>query len=233
MAVRTKSSARKPRAAKSSAPIALRLGGWALRRYGRYIPRLIVIVVATVLLVRAVNVLPRWIDRLMPGHGPIAPLFTEEVRYWARDIERWAAEYDLDPNLLATVMQIESCGHPDISSYAGAQGLFQVMPFHFSAGEIQTDPETNAKRGASFLEQCLTNWGRNDPGLALACYNGGPSLTNKPYTAWPNQTQRYYIWGLGIYTDASSNESSSPTLDLWLQSGGATLCQMADNVLGL
>jgi soluble lytic murein transglycosylase-like protein len=233
MAVRAKSSGRRARPAKSSAPILLRFGGWFFRRYRRQLPKMALIILATVLLVRAVNVLPRWLDRVLPGNTSIAPLFTEEVRYWARDIQRWAAEYDLDPNLLATVMQIESCGHPTVNSYAGAQGLFQVMPFHFTAGENQLDPETNAKRGASFLEQCLKNWGNGDPGLALACYNGGPSLTSKPYTAWPNQTQRYFIWGLGIYTDASSNQSTSTTLDLWLNAGGKTLCQMADTALGL
>lgn len=174
-----------------------------------------------------------WFTQTFPAASPIAPLFSAPVEYWANDIQRWAQAYNLDPNLLATVMQIESCGHPTVSSYAGAQGLFQVMPFHFSQGENQLDPETNARRGASFLQQCLTNWGKNDPGLALACYNGGPSLTSKPYTQWPNQTQRYYIWGLGIYTDASTNQSSSPTLEAWLKAGGGALCQMADDELGI
>jgi soluble lytic murein transglycosylase-like protein len=199
----------------------------------RHAPKIILVVVIAMLVARAVNVVPRLVQNALPGYTPIAPLFTKEIQHWRMDIERWAAAYDLDPNLLATVMQIESCGHPTISSSAGAQGLFQVMPFHFSANENQIDPETNARRGASFLEQCLTRWGKNDPGLALACYNGGPSLTNKPYTAWPNQTQRYFIWGLGIYTDASSNQSSSQTLDTWLNAGGRTLCQMASREMGL
>jgi hypothetical protein len=67
----------------------------------------------------------------------------------------------------------------------------------------------------------------------MACYNGGPSVVNKPYTAWSNQTQRYYIWGMGIYTDASANESQSTTLNLWLDAGGKILCQQAASQLGM
>lgn len=172
-------------------------------------------------------------DRILPGGAAsyrvvsgIAPLFTPEVQYWSADIERWALAYDLDPNLLATVMQIESCGHADVSSSAGAQGLFQVMPFHFSAGENQLDPETNAARGASFLSQCL-DWAGGDPAMAMACYNGGPSVLNRPFASWAAETQRYYVWGATIYNDAQQGLSSSPSLEHWLNAGGASLCRRA------
>lgn len=176
--------------------------------------------------------IPRFFSNLFYGPSNIAPLFTPEVRHWAGDIGRWAHDNELDPNLLATVMQIESCGHPDVSSYAGAQGLFQVMPFHFDAGENQLDPNTNAKRGASFLKVC-TGYANGDSGLAMACYNGGPSVTMKPYAQWPDQTQRYYMWGTGIYADAQNNSSHSETLDRWLAAGGSGLCQMAASTLGM
>lgn len=171
-------------------------------------------------------------DKLFARPAIIAPLFTAPVTYWAHDIERWAAAYDLDPNLLATVMQIESCGHPSVSSYAGAQGLFQVMPFHFESGENQIDPDTNAKRGASFLHSCL-GWANGDTGLAMACYNGGPSVLGKHYSHWNSQTQRYYYWGKGIYADALHNRSHSPVLQEWLAAGGKHLCDKAHGTLGL
>lgn len=231
MAVRSKSSGRVMRPARRFPSVPLP------RVVRRYLPGWIllagVLLILMPHLLSATRRLERSIRDLFAPPGAIAPLFTPQVRYWTGDIERWADAYDLDPNLLATVMQIESCGHPTVSSYAGAQGLFQVMPFHFTEGENQIDPETNARRGASFLQQCLTTWGKGDPGLAMACYNGGPSLTNKPYTAWPDQTQRYYVWGMGIYTDASANQSQSPTLDLWLNAGGKILCHQAGGALGL
>lgn len=164
--------------------------------------------------------------------GAIAPLFTPQVQHWAGDIARWAAAHQLDPNLLATVMQIESCGHPTVSSVAGAQGLFQVMPFHFGMNEDQLDPETNADRGAAYLNSCL-GWANGDSGRAMACYNGGPSVLQKPFESWHRETQRYYRWGAGIYADTGQNRASSATLDQWLNAGGASLCQRASTVLGI
>jgi soluble lytic murein transglycosylase-like protein len=179
-----------------------------------------------------INALPDPIAHLLGMPVNIAPLFTNEVAYWDNDIKRWAAEYGLDSNLLATVMQIESCGHPTISSYAGAQGLFQVMPFHFDAGENQLDPDTNARRGASFLKQCI-GWANGSFGLALACYNGGPSVLQQSHSQWSDQTKRYYTWGIGIYADAVTDKPYSDTLARWLEAGGKNLCNQAATVLGL
>ncbi len=179
-----------------------------------------------------VSQIPNWIGGLMTGPSPIAPLFTPQVRYWASDIGRWASEYQVDPDLLATVMQIESCGHPTISSHAGAQGLFQVMPFHFEAGENALDPETNAKRGAKFLNFCVDYTG-GDVGLTLACYNGGPSTSKLPSAQWKNETRYYYYWGTGIYDAAVNNEATSPRLTEWLEFGGQGLCEKASYALGM
>ncbi|GAB4511993.1 MAG: hypothetical protein OHK0046_10860 [Anaerolineae bacterium] len=170
---------------------------------------------------------------VMPGpSGELAPLFTAQIDHWEDDILRWSAQYDVDPNLLATVMQIESCGHPTVSSVAGAQGLFQVMPFHFSSDENQLDPDTNAMRGANFLNYCL-DYANGDTGLAMACYNGGPSVVTKPFDTWHNEPQRYFRWGTGIYNDALNDSSSSDTLNQWLAAGGQSLCDRASFELGL
>lgn len=174
----------------------------------------------------------RWLPRYSAPTGPIASFFTPEVRHWTNDIVRWANKHGVDANLLATVMQIESCGHPTISSYAGAQGLFQVMPFHFTSDENQLDPDTNARRGAGVLQQCSV-FARGDVGLTMACYNGGPSVTQKPYARWNDQTQRYLVWGIGIYADAVTNQPRSSMLDAWLNAGGRRLCALASTSLGL
>jgi len=162
----------------------------------------------------------------------IAPLFTKEVQYWAPNIARWSAEYDVNPNLIATLMQIESCGYPGAASSAGAQGLFQVMPFHFSETENMTDPETNARRGIGVIKDCLER-SEGDVGLAMACYNGGPRLIFAPPSQWPAESQRYYTWGGGIYNDAIKGASRSATLDAWLNAGGIGLCRQAAAALSL
>lgn len=162
----------------------------------------------------------------------IAPAFMPSVRYWGPQIEQWAATAGVDPNLAATIMQIESCGHPTVVSSAGAQGLFQVMPFHFAPGEVMTDPDTNASRGLAYLARGL-ELANGNAGLAMAGYNGGHSVIGRASSTWHNETQRYYQWGTGIYNDILTNPSTSPTLQAWLQAGGASLCARAEAELGL
>ncbi len=179
--------------------------------------------------------IPGIIGLFFPGTRAIAAFFTREVHSWESQIGHWAAEYNLDPNLIATVMQIESCGDADAVSYAGAQGLFQVMPMHFTAEEQadgMTDPETNARQGMRVLADCLER-AEGDAGLALACYNGGASMITRAQTTWPDETRRYYIWGGGIYADARRGATQSSALDDWLRSGGWSLCQRASAALGV
>ena len=162
----------------------------------------------------------------------LSPIFTPEVQHWAPQIEAWAALFQIDPNLVATVMQIESCGAPGVVSGSGAQGLFQVMPFHFTAGENMQDPDTNAARGLAYLALGLQRSAGN-VGLALAGYNGGHSMIGKDSSLWPAQTQRYWYWGTGIYEEAASGAASSGRLQEWLNAGGASLCRTAAAQVGL
>lgn len=167
-----------------------------------------------------------------PATGGIAPLFTPEVQHWAPQIVAWAAAYGIDPNMAATVMQIESCGDPNAESSAGAQGLFQVMPFHFSPGEVMQDPDTNARRGMAYLALGLEQTG-GDTSRTFAGYNGGHGTAARAWDTWPAETQRYYVWSTGIYKDAVAGSATSETLNQWLAAGGAGLCQQAAERLGL
>jgi soluble lytic murein transglycosylase-like protein len=159
----------------------------------------------------------------------LSPIFTAEVQRWRSDILRWSDTYNLDPNLVATVMQIESCGHPSVISSSGAIGLFQVMPFHFLPNEDPFDPETNATRGLEYLARGISlSEGIND--LALAGYNGGHGVIGLDFPQWPSETQRYVTWGRGILDDIASGVSQSPSLQAWLQAGGERLCRSASRV---
>jgi hypothetical protein len=161
----------------------------------------------------------------------LSPIFSPEIQHWGTQIVHWAAEYNIDPNLVATVMQIESCGNPDARSSAGAMGLFQVMPFHFYALDNPYNPDTNARRGLAYLKRSLVAAGGN-PDLALAGYNGGISVISKSRNDWAAETQRYLYWGSGIYADASSGASESSRLSEWLSHGGG-MCKRARDKLGL
>jgi soluble lytic murein transglycosylase-like protein len=162
----------------------------------------------------------------------ISPAFTPEVQFWADRIQVWAAAAGLDPNLVATVMQIESCGDPRALSRAGAMGLFQVMPYHFTASDDPYAPDTNARRGLDYLRRSMEA-AQGDPHLALAGYNGGIGVIGMSESGWAAETQRYVYWGSGIYVEAASGANEIPRLQEWLASNGASMCRQAHNRLGI
>jgi len=162
----------------------------------------------------------------------ISPIFRIEVLYWADSISSWAAAEHLDPNLVATIMQIESCGDPRAKSSAGAMGLFQVMPFHFYALDNPYSPNTNATRGMAYLTRSLKAAG-GDARLAMAGYNGGIGLIGRAEWTWPAETKRYVKYGAPIYEDAHSGLESSKALNEWYEKYGVGLCRQAHQHLGL
>lgn len=164
--------------------------------------------------------------------GAISPIFSPEVQHWSAQIGEWAAMYDMDPNMVATVMQIESCGDPNALSPAGAQGLFQVMPYHFAEGENGMNPNTNALRGMAYLSDRLVQT-NGDVGKAFAGYNGGHVAAGSDYNSWANETQRYFRWSTTIYADASAGLTESPALSEWMNAGGVSLCNQAATRLGI
>lgn len=178
-------------------------------------------------------ILPTSVEESPPAASTgIAPIFRIEIQYWADSISKWAAASQLDPNLVATVMQIESCGDPRAISSAGAMGLFQVMPFHFYAVDNPYDPETNAARGLAYLSRSLATGG-GDARLAMAGYNGGIGVIGRAEWNWPAQTKRYVQYGAPIYEDAKNGMDSSAALNQWYENYGVSLCRQAHLRLGL
>jgi len=100
-------------------------------------------------------------------------------------VQKYSSQYKLDDSLFTlAVIRQESNFVPDAVSYAGAQGLMQIMP---STGEgiakqigisnynvnILLDPEINIRMGTFYLRQQLDNFGQNKF-YCLGAYNGGP-----------------------------------------------------------
>ena len=193
---------------------------------------LAVIFISALLASFAWNTNPSPVDLPPVTSTGISPIFRIEIHYWADSISKWAAASQLDPNLVATIMQIESCGDPRARSSAGAMGLFQVMPFHFYAIDDPYNPDTNAARGLAYLARSLTTGGGNAR-LALAGYNGGIGLISRAEWTWPAQTKRYIQYGAPIYEDARSGFSSSTALNEWYGKYGVSLCKQAHQRLGL
>jgi len=162
----------------------------------------------------------------------ISPIFRVEILHWVDSILSWAAASHLDPNLIATIMQIESCGDPRAKSVSGAMGLFQVMQFHFYAIDDPYSPNINAARGLAYLARSLQTAGGNTR-LAMAGYNGGIGLISRAEWTWPAQTKRYVQYGAPIYEDAHNALSSSAALNEWYEKYGVSLCRQAHQRLGL
>jgi soluble lytic murein transglycosylase-like protein len=165
----------------------------------------------------------------MPG---LAPFFRPEIQHWVGSIIEWSSASSLDPNLVAVIMQIESCGDPRAHSRSGAMGLFQVMPFHFYVTDNPYDPDTNAARGLAYLAKSLAT-ANGDARLALAGYNGGIGVITRAESTWPAETKRYVYYGAPIYEDARQGAASSPMLDEWHKKYGVSLCKQASERLGI
>jgi soluble lytic murein transglycosylase len=103
------------------------------------------------------------------------------LRY-ASIVRGHARNYDLNPALLAAVIEQESKFRADAKSSAGAIGLMQLQPATAKGIAIRTggtkfvlsdlyDPELNVRYGAWYLHHLLLKYG--DERLALAAYNAG------------------------------------------------------------
>jgi soluble lytic murein transglycosylase len=94
----------------------------------------------------------------------------------------YARQDNLDPALLAAVIESESKFNPDARSNAGAIGLMQLTPAtakgiaqytggsRFRLSDL-TNPDINIRYGAWYLGHLLAKYG--DEQLALAAYNAG------------------------------------------------------------
>lgn len=139
--------------------------------------RLVVLVVV----VLAIAVAAVWIAAtrvVVPGVS--AKLYPVHYR---EGIARVAEQYDLDPYMVAAVVQTESGYDPRALSPAGAVGLMQLMPdtatwitglesWKGSDVPVLTDPEDNLELGACYLAFLLRRFG-GDTRPALAAYNAG------------------------------------------------------------
>lgn len=63
--------------------------------------------------------------------------YPEGIVDWCEIIESNAAEFGLDPLLIAAVMKVESAGQPEVISGSGAVGLMQIMPSDGIAADFQ------------------------------------------------------------------------------------------------
>lgn len=123
--------------------------------------------------------------------GICIPWMPQRVAHFEPEIVAAAQAHDVDPDLLAILVLLESGGHPTARSPHGARGLMQLMPRTAEAiakargleghDEARLDePSYNLDLGAWYLAEQLRTFESRVEGQdevvawAAAAYNGGP-----------------------------------------------------------
>ena len=108
-------------------------------------------------------------------------------------VDRIAGRHGLPPELLHSVIQVESNYNPNAVSPKGALGIMQLIPAtarRFGVTDV-FDPVENIEGGARYLQYLLALFDGDYP-LALAAYNAGENAVAKYGNVPPYpETQTY------------------------------------------
>lgn len=144
-------------------------------------------------LVRSVTVTPKVIAPQTVGQTASTAVVTPAASNLNETVDRIAAQNALPPQLIHSVIKVESNYNPNAVSAKGAQGLMQLIPStaqRFGVAD-SFNPVENIQGGAKYLKYLLGLYD-NDYALALAAYNAGEGAVAKYGTVPPyKETQNY------------------------------------------
>jgi len=95
-------------------------------------------------------------------------------------IDKYAAQFEIDPSLIRSMIVQESGYNPRAVSRKGASGLMQLMPETAARLGVRDmfDPEENLRGGTQHMRSLLDMFD-NDLNLSLAAYNAGENLVGR------------------------------------------------------
>ncbi|MFO7569601.1 MAG: lytic transglycosylase domain-containing protein [Smithellaceae bacterium] len=120
-------------------------------------------------------------------------------------IAKASSIYGLDPDLIRSVIRVESDFNPGATSPKGAMGLMQLMPDTARELGVRSpyDPEENVMGGARYLKSLLDRYdGQVD--MALAAYNWGMGNLERNPDRLPFETAGYIDRVSRLYREAKS-----------------------------
>lgn len=204
-------------------------------------------VLATLAVVRAVSF-------SHSNHIPLAPessvittsWIPDTVMHWHEQIEAMALRYNIDPNLIAIIMAMESGGYPGADSGL-AQGLMQIAPAtgkDIASRYVKTpmqsydlkNPNTSIELGAAYLSKLRTIYGTSAQGpswkdtveLVAAAYNGGFGAANALENGQGLNDPQTVVYSRDAYNMwRERHAAKSPTFERWKERGGSDLIDKA------
>lgn len=177
-----------------------------------------------------------------------SPWIPATIKKWEAPIDQMATKYQVDPNLIAIIMTLESGGDPKAHSSAGANGLMQITAptgkeilnkflkqpkkSHYDVA----NPTDNIEFGTAYLAYLRDTFGGWEQGpswdstveLVAAGYNGGAGAANRLFKGeglTDTQTVVYSRDAFNMWRERYQKDS--PTYDRWLERGGQTLIDSA------
>jgi len=122
-----------------------------------------------------------------------ATFFAEEIPY-GQLIHDKAIKYDVDPALVAAVIEQESRFKPRAHSQVGARGLMQLMPRtgRWMGARDLYDPEQNIDAGVRYIKY-LDERFHGDTRKIIAAYNAGEGNVQRYRGVPPFRETRQYV----------------------------------------
>jgi soluble lytic murein transglycosylase-like protein len=169
------------------------------------------------------------------------------VRKWDKPINEMAEKYNVDPNLIAIIITMESGGNAKAHSEADAKGLMQITPptaqdiaAKFLKEPTQKydllDPKTNIEFGTAYLSYLRDEFGTEEQGptwnstveLIAAGYNGGPGASNRLEQGKGLTDVETVVYSRDAFNMwRERHAKTSPTFDRWKERGGKDLLDQA------
>jgi hypothetical protein len=113
---------------------------------------------------------------------------------FANFISESARAHGVAPELVASVIAVESNFNPNAISWRSARGLMQLMPdtaARFGVTRV-FDPQQNIEAGTRYLKELLIRY-NYDLALTLAAYNAGPDRVGQYRSVPPYRETRDYV----------------------------------------